>query len=204
MSSATKSGYSDASTDLTTKIQGQLTFLMGAYDRLSTDAAIKDKRFNSLASKVESMDTKMDSKLSAMESKLDAKLDSVLKALGKQPVIDRSPIQTPLRDPVFASSQSQVRTSHFERVREHSSLGFREDNLNLGKRENMLKKSEMPLCVGTRVSEWLVDVEYFYELGRYDEEARLDLVPLCLKGALKKWFAWVMRRGGFQSWKEFK
>ena len=169
---------------------------MGAYGKLCEDAKLKDDRFDSLESRVDSLDTKL--------SSMDSKLDSVLKALGKQPVIDRSPIQTPLRDPVFASSQSQVRTSHFERVREHSSLGFREDNLNLGKRENMLKKSEMPLCVGTRVSEWLVDVEFLYELGRYDEEARLDLVPLCLKGALKKWFAWVMRRGGFQSWKEFK
>lgn len=195
MSSATKSGYSDASTDLTTKIQGQLTFLMGAYDRLSTDAAIKDKRFNSLASKVESMDTKMDSKLSAMESKLDVKLDSVLKALGKQPFFDSSPVQTPVRDPVLSSSQSQVRGSHFEQFREHSPPVYRDEQLNLDNRENMLKKIEMPYCDGTRVSEWIVDVKYFYELGRYDEESR---------GDLKKWYAWVMCRGGFGSWHDFK
>ena len=83
-------------------------------------------------------------------------------------------------------------------------MACREDDFNLDNRENMLKKIEMLFCDGTRVSEWVVDVEYFYELGRYDEEARLDLVPLCLKGALKKWFAWVMRRGGFRSWKDFK
>ena len=76
--------------------------------------------------------------------------------------------------------------------------------MNLDNRENMLKKLEMPFCDGSRISEWMVDVEYFYELGRYDEDSRLDLVPLCLKGALKKWYAWVMRRGGFQSWQDCK
>lgn len=68
----------------------------------------------------------------------------------------------------------------------------------------MLKKIEILFCDGTRVPEWMLDVEYFYELGRYDEESRLDLVPLCLRGALKKWYAWVMRRGGFRNWKDFK
>ena len=50
----------------------------------------------------------------------------------------------------------------------------------------------------------MVDVEYFFELGCYDEESRLDLVPLSLRGALKKWYAWVIRRGGFMDWREFK
>ena len=173
----------------TKQIQGKVTFLMGAYEKLCDDAKLKDDRFDSL-----------DTKLSSM----DSKLDSVLTALGKQPVRDRSPIHTPLRDPVLSSTRSRVQSSHFERVRAHSPLGYCDDRLNLDNRENMLKKIEMPSCDGSRVSEWMVDVEYFYELGRYDEDERLELVPLCLRGALKKWFAWVMRRGCFRSWKDFK
>ena len=89
-------------------------------------------------------------------------------------------------------------------MRDHSPFGYHEEQLNLDNRENMLKKLEMPFCDGSRISEWMVDVEYFYELGRYDEDSRFDLVPLCLKGALKKWYALVMRRGGFQSWQDSK
>lgn len=189
MSSTGKSGYSDGATDVTTKMQGQLTFLMGAYERLSTDAEEKDKRLDSL-----------DSKISAMDSKLDAKLDSILLALGKQPIPDSTSVQTPIRDPMFSASQSQVRNSNFDQSRENFSLGYRRDQLNLDNRENMLKKIEMSIFDGTGISEWMVDVEYFFELGRYDEESKMDLVPLCLRGALKKWYAWVMRRGGFLDW----
>lgn len=43
MSSSEKSGYSDASSDVTSKMQGQLTFLIGSYEQLSNDADVKDK-----------------------------------------------------------------------------------------------------------------------------------------------------------------
>ena len=99
-SSQSKSSYSDVSMD-PTKIQGQVMFLMGAYEKLCTDAKVKDDRFDSLEARVDSVDTKL--------SSMDSKLDSALKALGKQSVIDRYPICSPLRDPVLSSSQSQVR-----------------------------------------------------------------------------------------------
>ena len=65
----------------------------------------------------------------------------------------------------------------------------------------MLKKVEMPCCDG---SDWIGDIKYFYALGRYSDEAKMDLVPLCLQGALKKWFGWVRRWGRFRSWTDFK
>ena len=65
----------------------------------------------------------------------------------------------------------------------------------------MLKKVEMPCCDG---SDWIGDIKYFYALGRYSDEAKMDLVPLCLQGALKKWFGWVRRRGRFRSWTDSK
>lgn len=61
---------------------------MGAYERLCDDAKLKDDRFGSLESRVGALDTKL--------SSMDSKLDSVRKALGKQQVIDQSPIQTPI------------------------------------------------------------------------------------------------------------
>lgn len=78
-------------------------------------------------------------------------------------------------------------------------LCYRAEGLNLANRESMLKKVEMPCCDGTGVSDWIGDIEYFYALGRYSDEAKMGL-----QGALKKWFGWVRRRGGFRSWTDFK
>lgn len=199
MSSETKSNYSEASAEAPAKIHGQIKFLMTAYEKLAEDAAEKDRRFDSLVKRVDSVD----SKLSWIDSKLDTKLDSILKAIGKQPILNHESMETLMRDPVYPS-YSHVRNPNFDRSRENSSLGYQHELLNLDNRENMLKKIKMPVCEGTGISEWIVDVEYFFGLGRYDEESRMDLVPLCLRGALKKWYAWVMKRGGFQSWGEFK
>lgn len=63
----------------------------------------------------------------------------------------------------------------------------------------MLRKIEMPSCDGVKVTDWILEIEYFYSLGRPNDEAKLDLVPLCLHGALTKWYTCVMRRGGFRS-----
>ena len=107
MSSA-KSGYSDTSTEPTKQIQGQVKFLMADYERLCKDVKLKDECFDSLESRVDSLETRVDSletRVDSLDTKLssmDSKLDSVLKALGKQTVIDRSPIETPRRDPAFA------------------------------------------------------------------------------------------------------
>lgn len=173
-------------------MQGQIQFLLKLCEKLAEDADEKDRRFDSLTKRVDSLDTQ----LSAIDSKLDTKFNSILKAIGKQTALELVTNETLIRDQVFPS-QSQVRNPNFERHRENSLLGYQRDQLNLDNRENMLKKIEMPVCDGTGISEWIVDVEYFFELGRYDEESHLDLVPLCLWGALKKWYAWVMRRGGF-------
>lgn len=149
MYSAAKSEDSEMLTEVSSKVQGQLKFLMGAYDRSSKDAEAKDKRFDSLESRVDSLDMK----LSSMDLKLDTKFAAVLKALGKQPVIDSSPNQTPLRDPVMlSSSRSQVWNSNFDRFQKDPSLGYRIDLMNLDNRENMLKKIEMPSCDCTGVA----------------------------------------------------
>lgn len=135
----------------------------------------------------------MDAKLSAMDAKLDMKFNSLLKALGKQPIVDTSPI----RAPVFSSSRSQVQTSNMERSRENNQLGYRHEELNLANRDSMIHKLEIPSFDGSRSYEWILDVEYSFDLGGYSEEDKMDLVPLCLQGPVKKWFAWVRRRGGF-------
>lgn len=30
------------------------------------------------------------------------------------------------------------------------------------------------------------------------------MIPLCIEGRVKKWFAWVLHRGGFRDWLDFK
>lgn len=67
----------------------------------------------------------------------------------------------------------------------------------------MLKKIEMSSCDGTNTSDWLVDVEHFFDIGRFYEEEKLNLVPLYLEGRVKKWFAWLRRRGDFRNWLDF-
>lgn len=68
----------------------------------------------------------------------------------------------------------------------------------------MIRKVEMTMCDGLFVYDWIVDVEHFFTIGRYSDEAKLDNVPLSLQGKVKKWFAWVVRRGGFRDWEDFK
>lgn len=50
----------------------------------------------------------------------------------------------------------------------------------------------------------MVDIEHFFVIGRFHDYERLDLIPLCNEGRVKKWFAWVLRRGGFRDWLDFK
>ncbi|KAL0877946.1 hypothetical protein Bca101_027652 [Brassica carinata] len=63
---------------------------------------------------------------------------------------------------------------------------------------------ELPMFDGVNPKSWIVDVEYFYTMGRYSDEAKLDLVSLCLQGAARQWFYWVRRRTKFKDWSDFK
>lgn len=103
-------------------------------------------------------------------------------------------MQTLIRASEFSSSRSQVRNSVGDRFREDNPLGYRHEDLHLANRDSMVRRVEMPSFDGSRSYEWIVDVEYFFNLGRYSEEAKMDMVPLCLQWPVKKWFAWVMRR----------
>ena len=143
--------------------------------------------------------TTMEGKVSLMESaitNLTSAVHAMMKSAGKKPVqeVDQ-----------FSDSSNQTSQVHRPNVENNRSvsMGYRVEELNLENRASMLKKVEMPFCDGSKISEWIVDIEYFYTLGRYRDDAKLDLVPLCLQGALKKWYAWVMRHGGFQNWRDF-
>lgn len=174
-------------------LEGQVEFLSGAFFRLHKEQGVANAAIAAVEVKTSSIDGKMSSMESAITN-LASSVQAVLKSVGKMPVHEI--------EQQSGSSQpsSQVRTPVVERsFNTHSRSG----DLNLANRESMLKKVEMPVCDGTKVLDWIMDL-YFYNLGRYSDEAKLDLVPLCLQGAVKKWFAWVMRMGGFQSWRDFK
>lgn len=194
--SPTKSGYSEASEEMNPQSKCKLTFLMGAFRTLCDDTKEKEERFDSLESRVNSMDAKL--------SSVDSKLDSLIKAFEKRPMHEFSQDHTPIRAHESAAAHSQVRQLNLEQIRENYSLGYRNDDLNLTNRNSMMKKIEMPCFDGSKAYVWIVDAEYFFHLGRYTDEEKLAVVPLCLQGAVKKWFAWVMKREGFRCWNDFK
>ena len=76
--------------------------------------------------------------------------------------------------------------------------------MNLATCDSMLKKIEMPTFDGTRTYEWIADVDHFFTVGPYKNHVKMNLVPLCLQGQVKKWFAWVKKHGGFRDWEDFK
>ena len=135
--------------------------------------------------------------LQSMMTELNTSVQAMMKSIGKMPIHTNTSPSERYRN------TSQVNHSFSEQDGSNP-LGYRAEGLNLANRESVLKKVEMPCCDGTGVSDWIGDIEYFYALGRYSDEAKMGLVPLCLQGALKKWFGWVRRRGGFRSWTDFK
>ena len=126
-----------------------------------------------------------------MIKEMNQAISVMMKTIGKMPMRDTSPPAE--RYP----TSPQVDPSYWE-PQGSNPVGYRSEALNLANRDSMLKKGEMPCCDGSGVLEWITDVEYFFTLGGYSEGAKLDLVPLCLQGALKKWYSWVKRRGGVQ------
>ncbi|XP_013639368.1 PREDICTED: uncharacterized protein LOC106344556 [Brassica oleracea var. oleracea] len=130
-------------------------------------------------------------------------LEEILKRLDKRPVEEYDG-DLRSRAPESSSPTFQVPIRNSEMNRNNTSPGFRSGDLNLMTRDSMLKKIEMPSCDGSKISDWLVDIEHFFVVGRFHDHERLDLIPLCIKGRVKKWFAWALRRGGFRNWLEFK
>lgn len=180
--SPAQSRISESQDDREKKAKGKLEFLMGAYTRLKDAHETTNETLSSLQQDV---------------SELTASIHALTKAVGKMPLFPST------QQAESSPFQSQVRSSNLERNRDEL-LGYRSEDLNLATRDSMLRKVEMPACDGSRTYEWLVDIEHFFTLGRYSDEARLDLVPLCVRGAVKKWFSWVMKRDGFSDWNDFK
>lgn len=172
----------DGVEDREMKAKGKLEFLMGAYTRLKDANVATTETILALQQDV---------------SELTASIHALTKAVGKMPLNQQPPVSE------SSPSYPQVRSNNLERSREYS-LGYRSEELHLANRDKMLKKIEMPSFDGSRTYEWLVDVEHFFMLGRYCDVAKLDVIPLCLQGAAKKWFAWVLKRDGFSDWEDFK
>ena len=177
-------------------LDNQMEFLSGAFFRLNREQGVANAAIAQMESKTSSIDNKPSSLETRMTS-LASSVQAMVKSLGKTTCFeDDQQVES-------SAAASQVHRSRWEPDR-NSPYDSRSRDLNLDNHESMLKKVEMPFCDGSKVLDWIVDIEYFYNLGRYGDEAKLDLVPLCLRGALKKWYASVMRRGGFQSWRDFK
>lgn len=180
--------YEDESEEVDATMKGQVAFLMGAFGRLNTEQAVTNSSVSAMEGKMTSLEAAMTNLASSVQAMIKSQ--------------EKKPIQVDEQCSDSSLPSSQVHRPFSDRNRSVS-RGSRGDDLNLGNRESMLKKVEMPMCDGSKISEWIADIEYFYTLGRYGDEAKLDLVPLCLQGALKKWYAWVMNRGGFRSWRDF-
>lgn len=180
--SPAQSRISEVHDDREKKAKGKIEFLRGAYTRLKDAHETTNETLYSLQQDV---------------SELTASIHALTKAVGKMPLIQST------QQAESSPFHSQVQSANFERNRDES-LGHRSEDLNLATRDSMLRKVEMPSCDRSRTYEWLVDIKHFFTLGLYSDEARLDLVPLCVRGAVKKWLSWVMKRDGFSDWTDFK
>lgn len=55
---------------------------------------------------------------------------------------------------------------------------------------------------GANPESWIVQADRFFV--HYEDDAKLDLIFLYLKGDAYKWFYWMMRRQRFKDWSDFK
>ncbi|KAG7572334.1 hypothetical protein ISN44_As09g007050 [Arabidopsis suecica] len=62
----------------------------------------------------------------------------------------------------------------------------------------------MPMFDGTNPSLWFSKVEKFFNIGRFADEAKLDLVFLSLEGVALKWFLREMSIRKFRDWAGFE
>ena len=118
------------------KTRGHVEFLMGAFERLNKEHAVTNSSVATMEGKLTSIESVM--------SNLASSVQALMKSVGKMPIQDE--------DQLFGSSKpnSQVHRPLLEQS--HSVLlGLRQDYLNLGNRESMLKKVEMPFCDGSKV-----------------------------------------------------
>lgn len=164
MATTLRDGYDDEADDETGEWKTQVYDLAQSVHRLTEENAATNSTVTMLQSTM-------------ME--LNTSVQAMMKSIGKMPI----PTSIPQSEPVQRTAQ--VNRTFWEQDG-GSPLGYRAEGLNLANRETMLKKVEMPCCDGSAISEWIADIEYFYGLGRYSDEAKMDLVPLCLQGAVKK------------------
>lgn len=135
---------------------------------------------------------------------LEEHFQDIMKAIGKRPMSAAESPEDSRYRPETSNRETQVPARHWEHNRDESQLGYRSGQLNLANREHMLKKLEMPKFEGTNAHDWIVDVEHFFTVGRFRDSELLDMIALCVEGKIKKWFAWVLKRGGFRDWMDFK
>ncbi|CAA7030593.1 unnamed protein product [Microthlaspi erraticum] len=63
---------------------------------------------------------------------------------------------------------------------------------------------DMPVFDGRLPYGWIARVERFFRLGQYAEEEKLELVCLCLDGAVLNWFNSEVVNVPFSDWENFK
>ncbi|KAL0898881.1 hypothetical protein Bca101_082842 [Brassica carinata] len=65
-------------------------------------------------------------------------------------------------------------------------------------------QSDLPNQRISRAYEWIFDVENYFTMGNYENREKLEVLPLYLQVQVKRWFTWVMKRGSFFVWVDFK
>uniref|UniRef100_A0A1J3JLS9 Chromo domain-containing protein n=1 Tax=Noccaea caerulescens TaxID=107243 RepID=A0A1J3JLS9_NOCCA len=87
---------------------------------------------------------------------------------------------------------------------ENRSLGYRGVGSVLENRGAVLKKIELPPLDGSSPYSWISLAERFFNLGKYTDEERLDLLSITLQGPALHWFNREMLRDPFRDWPQFK
>ena len=165
-----------------TTMQDEVVFLREGYTVLMNQVAENKMRF----------------------SRLEDHFQEIMKTLGKRPVTETSPAENRRYVPESSNHNHQVPHRIWEQYPEESQLGYRSGHLNTANRDSMIKKIEMPRFNGTDATDWIVEVEHFFEVGRFRDSERLDLIAFAVEDKAKKWFAWVRKREGFRDWVDFK
>ncbi|KAL0724084.1 hypothetical protein Bca4012_038683 [Brassica carinata] len=189
-----------------TRARADLNFAIGGLKRLNEADKEKTNEIQAINTRLSSIESSMETMRSEFRSSMEAistDFRSFMTMVGKQPAAEVEAHLARFSQLESLRERDQVRTTPLEQNRDHS-LGYRPETLNIASRDKMLKKIELPCFDGNRAYEWIVDVESYFTLGQYVDREKLDVLPLCLQGQVKRWFAWVMKRGGFLTWDDFK